>query len=141
MPLIEWKDEFKIGIPAVDFEHRQLIDSINDLHASLAGKPPRDAVTAFLGEIFAGISAHFALEEKEMREMKYDQYADHKASHEALLDEIRDIMDEVEADHADRYEGDLSERLNRWFTVHFSTFDARLHRFIQPKIRTRHPAP
>lgn len=131
MTLIEWKDEFRIGIPSVDFEHRQLIGLINDLHANLAGKPQRDAITTFLGEIFSLISAHFALEEKEMRAMKYDQYADHKASHELLLDDIRDIMDEVEATADDsQYESDLGERLERWFTVHFSTFDARLHRFL-----------
>lgn len=130
MALIEWKDEFEIGIPSVDFEHRELIRLINYLHASLADKPSHNAVTDILGEIFARISAHFALEEREMREMKYDQYEDHKASHEALLDGIRDIMDEVEADDASRYEDDLSERLEHWFTAHFSTLDARLHRFL-----------
>ncbi len=130
MALIEWKTDYEIGIPSVDFEHRELIELINDLHASLADRPPRDAVATFLAEIFTQISAHFALEESEMRAMKYDQYADHKASHEALLDDLRDIMDEVDADDAGRYEHELSDRLERWFTVHFSTFDARLHRFL-----------
>lgn len=131
MALIEWKDEFRIGIPSVDFEHRELIGQINELHGKLAATPPHYAVTAFLGEIFSCISAHFALEEKEMRAMKYDQYADHKASHEVLLDDIRDIMDEVEAAaDASQYEADLGERLEFWFTAHFSTLDARLHRFL-----------
>jgi hemerythrin len=40
-------------------------------------------------------SAHFALEERFMREHGYDQLALHKADHERLLDEIREIMDDI----------------------------------------------
>ena len=37
MSLIEWKDEFSVGVAEVDLEHRDLIDLINDLH-SLMGE-------------------------------------------------------------------------------------------------------
>ncbi len=53
------------------------------------------AVLDSLGEVFIEISAHFALEEKEM-------------------------LDEEE----------LGERLKNWFVNHFSTKDARLHKFL-----------
>ncbi len=129
MALIEWRAEFEIGIPSVDYEHREMIDLINRLHAALAANPAQDDIVAFLGEINARISAHFALEEKEMRDMGYDQFADHKADHERLLDEIRDIMDDVE-DNPDHYEEILETRLVDWFTAHFRDKDARLHRFL-----------
>lgn len=130
MALIEWKDEYAIGIPAVDHEHRALVRLINDLHAQLAvpGAPP-DAVAAFLGEINARIGAHFALEEKVMRDRRYDQLAAHKADHERLLDEIRDLMDRYEDDESFD-EQELADRLSDWFAVHFRTHDARLHRYL-----------
>ena len=130
MALIDWKDEFAIGIPAVDFEHRELIELINQLHAQLTqpGAPP-DAVADFLGEINGRIGAHFALEEKEMRDRHYDQLAIHKADHERLLDEIRDLMDQYE-DNQGFSEQELARRLNGWFAVHFSSHDARLHRHL-----------
>ena len=31
MKLIEWRDKFQLGIPAVDHEHRELINLINEL--------------------------------------------------------------------------------------------------------------
>lgn len=131
MALVAWKDEYAIGIASVDHEHRQLLQMINDLHARLvrSGRPGRaekDTVMEFLGEIYARISAHFALEEKEMRERLYDQFDDHKRDHERLLDEIRDIMDRYEDDaHYDDQE--LAQQLSDWFAVHFRTRDARLH--------------
>lgn len=128
MALIEWKESFKVGIESVDHEHRALIELINALHARLGPDAEREAVIRVLGEIFARISAHFALEEAIMRETGYDEFAAHKADHERLLDEIRDIMDDVEAEVGIDLDAELSARLERWFTVHFQSFDARLHR-------------
>lgn len=130
MALIDWKDEFAIGIAAVDYEHRELIRMINELHAQLAAPgASADAVGAFLGEINARISAHFALEEKEMRDRHYDALVEHKRDHERLLDEIRDLMDQYEDD--ERFdERELARRLTDWFAIHFRTHDARLHRSL-----------
>lgn len=131
MSLIEWQREFEIGIPSVDHEHRQLIGLINGLHDSLSDGSDLDRTMAVLGEINARISAHFALEENEMRAMGYDEFTDHKEDHEHLLDEIRDIMDRVQDDRGWDYREELGTRLRDWFGVHFRTKDARLHRFLQ----------
>ncbi len=130
MALVEWRDDFKIGIDSVDYEHRQMIELINDVHAKLSNDAPQNEILAFLGEVFTRISAHFALEERIMRGWQYDQYEDHKADHERLLDEIRDIMDGFEAGTIAAAERELSARLNAWFTEHFKTKDARLHRHL-----------
>lgn len=130
MSLIEWRDEFEIGIPSVDYEHRTLILMINKLHKKLAEHADKNTVVEFLGEIHALISAHFALEEKEMREMAYDDFEDHKEDHEELLDQIRDMMDEVEQDEGGDATNTLGSRLNDWFTKHFRIRDARLHKFL-----------
>jgi hemerythrin-like metal-binding protein len=128
MPLVEWEEKFKLGIASVDYEHEELIALINELHAGLESDPPREAVADFLGEIHARISAHFALEEKLMREQRYDAYDAHKSDHEALREEIREIMDGYEAGAYDDPGDTLSESLRAWFTNHFETHDARLHR-------------
>lgn len=133
MALIEWKDEFAIGIPSVDYEHQGMIRLINGLHEKLSGQASRDTVIEFLGEIHALISAHFALEEKEMLAMGYGEFADHKDDHERLLDEIRDIMEEVEDERSENYAEDLGRRLDLWFSEHFRTRDARLHRFLKER--------
>lgn len=68
------------------------------MHENLLAGSSEPAVIAFLGEIFHGVSAHFALEERFMHENRYDQFSEHKAAHEELLEEIRNIMDGYEAD-------------------------------------------
>jgi hemerythrin-like metal-binding protein len=129
MTLLEWRDDFRIGIEEVDHEHRELIEQINALHAEFRGDGSAERVEGFLGEILAGVSAHFALEEKVMRARGYDEFAGHKADHERLLDELRDLMDE-QAAGAVLDEDAFAARLGEWFSAHFRTHDARLHRSL-----------
>ena len=126
MTLLIWKDEFSVGIDSVDFEHQEMIELINELHAELSDRKDVVAIEHFLGEIHAAISAHFALEERVMKRSGYDEYEAHKNDHEELLDQIRDLMDDFEGDPDAAIEG-LRSGLANWFESHFATFDARLH--------------
>ncbi|NNE21330.1 MAG: bacteriohemerythrin [Rhizobiales bacterium] len=130
MDLIEWRAEFETGVADVDHEHRELIGLINDLHRQLATEATAENVSDFLGEVFAKISAHFALEESIMRKHNYDQYQEHKSDHEKLLDDIRDIMDDFEAGKYAAYDEALSAAVRDWFVDHFKTKDARLHSML-----------
>ncbi|MGI9259384.1 MAG: bacteriohemerythrin [Gammaproteobacteria bacterium] len=126
MTLLHWKEEYSVGSPSVDHEHRELIEQINLWYENLREDVELDTRLAFLGEIYARISAHFALEEKLMRDFAYDEYEAHKADHELLLDQLRDIMDAEES--GETYDSvALGSRLESWFSEHFRHKDARLH--------------
>lgn len=129
MALLEWKEEFSVGIASVDFEHRQLIGFINQIYENLKKDDGEYAVADFLGELCSMISAHFALEEQTMRRLNYDRFAEHKDDHERLLDDIRDIMDDCDSDTGFTRDA-LSARLGSWFEVHFHGMDARLHKYL-----------
>ena len=130
MALIEWRPEFETGIAEVDHEHRELVDLINGLHAQIGANAGKEVISGFRGEVFAKISAHFALEETVMRKHRYDEYAAHKADHEKLLDDLRDIMDQHEVGAYLDYEAALTSAVRDWFVNHFKTMDARLHRML-----------
>ena len=126
MSLITWKDEFSLGIDSVDHEHRELIELINSLDVAMRDDATHATVVETLGEIYARIAAHFALEEKIMRDAHYNGYTAHKQDHETLLDELLEVIDSVDEDGGyDR--AALSRDLDTWFSDHFRTHDARLH--------------
>ena len=68
MTLVAWQAEFETGISSVDIEHKEMVELLNQLYTELYHDPDDDAIGDFLGEVFANILAHFALEEKIMRE-------------------------------------------------------------------------
>lgn len=126
MAPLEWKDDYSVGVPAVDHEHQELISLVNQLHFALTQEKPEDDISEIFGDLFRAISSHFALEERFMRDHGYDQLAQHKVDHERLLDELRDMMD----DHRDGQDPSaerLSASVDAWFRNHFKTHDARLH--------------
>ncbi len=126
MTLLTWKPEYSVGIESVDSEHREMIELINAVYDAIEDKKNPQSIEHFLGEVHATISAHFALEERVMRNANYDEFEAHKEDHEELLDEIRDLMDRFFDTPVQGLQL-LQENLSDWFAGHFSTFDARLH--------------
>lgn len=125
MAPIEWKPQYSVGDPAVDHEHRELVDLVNTAAAAILDGRPGADVDRCLGDLMRAISAHFAHEEKQMRRAAYDELGSHKADHERLLDALRDIMDG--AQDTPTAANRLTSVLEKWFSEHFRIHDARLH--------------
>ena len=126
MNFLTWRTEFSTGVESVDYEHEEMIALINAIYQEMHERRDVESIEQFLGDVHAAISAHFALEEREMQRSSYYEYAAHKEDHEDLLDQLRAMMDDVQID-PDRGIENLQERLGQWFEQHFSSFDARLH--------------
>ncbi|RMF37175.1 MAG: hemerythrin-like metal-binding protein [Alphaproteobacteria bacterium] len=131
MALLEWRDEFSVGDPAVDHEHRELIDLVNRAAGAISAGASEEEIDRAFGDLLRAVSAHFAHEERQMRAASYDELAEHKADHERLIDALRDIMDGGAAD-AEAASEALVKVLGDWFTGHFASHDARLHRRLGP---------
>jgi hemerythrin len=126
MPLLEWKDEYLLGAEALDFEHRDLFDCINDLYEQCARDAGADTVGGCLGRLHARLAAHFALEERTMREMKNPHYAAHKAEHDRFLDEVTGAVAGFGEDF-DAHDIDaLAHRVQEWVVNHITTSDRQL---------------
>lgn len=127
MSLIEWRDDFSTGISGVDYEHQELIALINSFYAALINNTDKKVLVNTLNDIYGAIYAHFMLEENLMEKYGYDEYKSHHDDHVNLLDDLRDIADNLESNDSFN-EQELKSKLNDWFSIHFKTHDARLHK-------------
>lgn len=131
MAVIAWKPEFSVGDPAIDQEHRKLIDLVNRTAAAMEDGHSSGDIERSFGDLLRAITAHFALEEWQMRKAGYDSLSEHKADHERLPDALRDLMDQAGDAPASAVAG-LVPTLEAWFVGHFQVHDARLHRRLGP---------
>ena len=129
VPLIDWGAGMKLGVPEVDFEHEELIGVINSLGDMIHRGAALEAIQDLLGEIHAQIEAHFALEEKIMRERGFTGYEAHKEDHDRLLEEIHEIMAKAPRTDKQDLHDQLAQRLNIWFSEHFHTLDRSFHSY------------
>ena len=126
MSLASLKDELRTGIDSLDHEHRQLIGVMEALCDSFDHAPSTGAVSDLFGVLYAQVSAHFALEERLMREKSHPFYDTHKADHERLLEQIRHMMEAYEDGKCADCGTTLRACLEAWLANHVRSADTAL---------------
>lgn len=84
MPLMTWSDDYSVNIKAIDEQHRQLVNMVNDLHHSMLAGRSIDTLHDILKRLIEYTSVHFSTEEKLMEKYNYPGYVYHKAEHDKL---------------------------------------------------------
>lgn len=130
-PLLKWDDSYLIGIEELDFEHKQLVEDINFLHRKLAENDEKANIEGCLGDIFARMQAHFALEEHVMKVNHYPAYDEHKREHDDLLESYTESMLNF-MNSSGKDSGDMVEStLNRWIVDHIQFSDKQMSAMIR----------
>ena len=124
--LLEWTEEHRIGIPVLDFEHQNLFAQINELLEDFESQNEKEKIEACLGEIHARMEAHFALEEKFMKDKKYPHFAEHKKAHDAMLDDLVEAITEYENAPEAQPTDKLQMKLKQWIIDHVTTSDKKM---------------
>jgi hemerythrin len=131
--LFEWTASFLIGIEELDYEHKILIDDINRLHEELVWHDQRSEIEKCLGDIYARMQAHFALEEHVMKEHKYKFFDEHKREHDELLDNYTEYMLRFLNDTGTSSSVAIEDSLMQWVMNHIVISDKKMSLMVQEK--------
>ena len=129
--LFEWNASFLIGIEELDYEHKVLIDDINRLHEELVRHDQKSEIEKCLGDIYARMQAHFALEEHVMKEHKYKFFDEHKREHDELLDNYTEYMLRFLNDTGTSSSIAIEDSLKQWVMNHIVTSDKKMSLMVQ----------
>ena len=130
---IEWNDSFLIGIEELDYEHKVLINDINRLHMELARHDEKSEIEKYLGDIYARMQAHFALEERIMKKHEYEFFDEHKREHERLLDSYCGYMIQILNDTEVSFSNPIEDTLRYWVINHILNSDKKMSLMVQEK--------
>ena len=131
--LFKWDDSYLIGIGELDNEHKVLIDDINRFHEKLIRHDEKSDIEECLGDIYARMQAHFALEEHVMREHEYKFFNEHKREHDELLDSYTEYMVQLMNDADTSSSNPIEDNLKHWVITHIVTSDKKMSLMIQGK--------
>ena len=131
--LFKWDDSFLIGIEELDHEHKLLIDDINKLHKELTMHDKKSEIEECLGDIYARMQAHFALEEHVMKEYGYKYFDEHKREHEELLGSYTECMVQFLNDTGVSSSNHIEDCLKDWVIKHIVTSDKKMGLLLQEK--------
>lgn len=117
---VELDKGLRLGIPALDEEHRAIVGLIDRLAREVTEAGPDVPGTKFvpaLRELYAITQAHFSHEEKLMESMKFPGLAGHRREHAMLLAEQADFIRDIETGQ-ERLDAESLAALRIWFLGH-----------------------
>ena len=131
MALIEWSDEIKLGVPAIDAEHRRLITLTNDFLTAAEDEALMPQLAAILGELIKQTRAHFQVEELLLDQCGYPYLAAHKAEHARLLVEAEQLHTRFSQPEEDiRLIYETAHYLQYWLLDHIINSDKAYRPFL-----------
>jgi hemerythrin len=122
---VEWRDEFEIGVPEIDDQHRRLIALLAGFYEALGPVTAREA----LGELLSGLidytRYHFATEERLMLGTDYPMLQAHKAEHAGFVAKVS-AMSKRFAENRLVLSFEATDFIREWLFAHILISDKHL---------------
>ncbi len=132
MALMEWKEEFSVGIKKIDEQHKKLVDMLNHLHNAMKSGEGNEALNRILNEMATYAVEHFRTEEELFTEFAYPQYVEHKKEHDDFVAKVLEFKKQFE-DRKMLLSLAVSEFLRDWLMNHILQSDKKYTAFLNQK--------
>lgn len=119
--MYEMKEEYKIGIEAIDLQHQQLFEIAEEAYQVLKNdytSDKYDSIVEIINKLKDYTVTHFQFEENFMESIGYKRLFTQKIEHAGFIEKIS----ELDLDHMDENQEEtlleLLEFLNNWLVSH-----------------------
>ena len=127
MPPLEWSDEYSVGIPEMDAQHRKLLELLAEVSGGSTG-PPGRTFAEWLEEAHHYAQWHMLREELVLRIRGYPGLEAHKAEHQVYRQKIEALK--AMSDRRD-FTVRLTNFLNEWWRYHILISDQEYGRHFR----------
>ena len=129
---IIWSDELKTGIPTIDEQHQSIIEALSGIKAS---KLKKAELFQLLIGLQSYLSVHFDTEENYMLETNYPEHKVHKANHDKVLQDTKNILTQNANDNtSSEIALNFVKYMQNWFLDHYSSEDVKMTEYLKQHI-------
>ncbi len=122
MSLLEWSEEFSVGVRKLDDQHKELIGTLNELFDAIGEGCEQAILRRQLTRLIDYALTHFMDEEKLMLQCNYAGYQQHKLEHDEFTSKVLALNDRCEAGEPALI-AEIANFLTIWFTTHVQGTD------------------
>ena len=132
--MIEFNEDYKIGIKAIDNHHQELINLYNKLEETINyNKGGLINLTSTVGKLFNFCIDHFRVEDLLMETINYPNKDEHKKHHKDFLNMLDELSIRMEINDATIDE--LLKFIENLLSLHILKDDKELGRFYHNTVR------
>ncbi|RME92558.1 MAG: hypothetical protein D6767_02920 [Candidatus Hydrogenedentota bacterium] len=127
MPIVEWNNNFLIGVKLIDEHHHALVMLANELYDALDTDIPQDVFMHYLQELIDYTDYHFKAEEALMAEINYPDLNSHKKIHDGFIEKTKAFFQSIQDDPTDKEtKTKLKVFLEDWLLQHILKVDTQI---------------
>jgi hemerythrin-like metal-binding protein len=124
MPILNWTEEYSVGVQEFDNQHKKLMAIINKLFTLYTEKKFSNIdVNPIFAELNDYANIHFSTEEHYFNLYNYPQKAEHLAMHAAHRKKMIELKNEYDAENSEKTLFAISNFLNEWWIWHINNAD------------------
>lgn len=127
--MFEMKEEYKIGVPHIDEQHKKLFEIGSRAYSLLKNSfsvDKYDKIVEIIEELGAYTVVHFRDEEEYMKSIKYRRLFTQKMDHAAFIKKVNEI-DLKKIDHdQDEYIMGILNFVAKWLVDHIIEQDSKI---------------
>jgi hemerythrin-like metal-binding protein len=124
---VEWREEYSVGVPELDAQHRRMIELLAGLVKFTNSGGVVDPFTA-LAEVNRYAEEHLQQEEMILSVRGYPEYARHKAEHDDYRKKAAALQARA---HKRDFGTEITKFLVEWWKTHILNSDQQYARFFR----------
>mgnify|MGYP001815610560 CR=1 FL=1 len=127
-----WKDDYSVGIEAMDNDHKKLLNLINQLQTATDYYTGQEFEKKALDELVDYTKTHFSREETLMQENNYAELEDHKEQHRLMITKVDELLKAYE-NNPEVAIKDALDYLKNWLIRHINGTDKEYGKVLNAK--------
>ncbi len=84
----KWSSDYSVNIKTIDDQHRELVNILNRLFIAASRREGDKVIAGILDSLMSYTKTHFALEERLMRQARYQDLDAHVEEHRKLIEQL-----------------------------------------------------
>lgn len=126
--LVEWQPELSVNVRDIDYQHKVLINMINDLDFAIAAKKDREVLANLISKLTEYAAFHFAHEEGYLRDFGYPETKQHEKAHTYFDKKLSEFEESFGKDETVSKE--MLVFLTGWLVEHIQVTDKKYATFL-----------
>ncbi len=129
MDLIDWTEEFSVGVERIDHQHKGLIKLINNLHQAMRVGKGRVVISETLDKLIEYTATHFKTEEELFKKYQYSEFSIHKKEHDDFVEKVLKFKKDYDSNHL-MLTFEVMDFLKNWLVKHILGSDKNYKEFF-----------
>lgn len=126
---MQWSDDYNIGCPGIDSQHKELVEKVNELERLLtSGEANDESFSDAILFVVEYARTHFRDEEELMERMHYPDFAAHCKLHDQMVNHLASFLKDMQSGNGGTF-SELVSYLYVWIQAHVLGEDRKFGEF------------